>query len=178
MVLPRLAFLLGLWVFFNDGNDGGSDGLLVRKSSLRPEHVGQLAHEQSLFPRVLQGQGPQGLHHHYFELVGNVVEEGGDGAHEPVDGPFAACFQEGGDGQGSDGPVHILKEVLKVQVASGYCLRVGGCNLAQGTHGCEPAWRYIIISLPTCYKIKLSNSSGNLAKLAFQHATQKNLVLH
>ena len=84
---------------------------------------------------------PAHLHHDNLELIRYVVEEGRDGLHEAIHGALGAGLEQGGDGERGDGAVHVLDEVLQVQVAGGDGVGVRHGYLAEGADSCEPEER-------------------------------------
>ena len=69
------------------------------------------------------------LHDDDLELVGNFWHEGGDLLHESVDGGLISGFEQRGDGQSGDGPVHVRDQVLQIQIASRHRRRMTHGNL-------------------------------------------------
>ena len=47
-------------------------------------------HEDRVLLRVLEAEGTDGLHHHRLKLIADLVHEGGDLFHEPVDAGLVA----------------------------------------------------------------------------------------
>ena len=85
----------------------------------KPEHSREKVEKDAVLLGELGAEGADGLHHHNLELVGDLGDEAGDLLHEPVHARLRASLQQGGDGQGGDGPVRICYQNYVNYVGTG-----------------------------------------------------------
>ena len=132
------SVLLRLGVLLDHGDDGVGNAGLVVQAALVSQHARQEVEKDPVLLGELLAETADGLNHHDLELVRDLRDEGGNLLHQPVHAALGSGLEEGGDGQGGDGPVAVRDEVLQVQVAGCHCGRVGHGHLVEGSHGSKP----------------------------------------